>query len=257
MKSNLSTRLSTLAARTALAVAAMAACGAASALPSFTFDPSAIGLTGQTFTADNLKVSDFATVTYSADGSGFTETGYLQVINAQSGNSLVPTSGLNSTYGLYIAFTSAGVNSVNSSGFTAGTLTSLNYTLYATTGGMYDSSSIVLGTGSLSSGTNVFSSTSSGSTVTTATANASLTFAENAASSAFFESPNPFYALTQTSFTNNTDTITSKANGFTLTAGAGSVTFVAAPVPEPETYALMLGGLGALGFVARRRNRNV
>jgi len=26
-----------------------------------------------------------------------------------------------------------------------------------------------------------------------------------------------------------------------------------APVPEPETYAMMLGGLGLLGFMARRR----
>jgi hypothetical protein len=31
------------------------------------------------------------------------------------------------------------------------------------------------------------------------------------------------------------------------------VSFVSAPVPEPETYALMLAGLGLVGFVARRR----
>jgi hypothetical protein len=27
------------------------------------------------------------------------------------------------------------------------------------------------------------------------------------------------------------------------------------PVPEPETYALMLAGLGVVSFVARRRNK--
>lgn len=32
---------------------------------------------------------------------------------------------------------------------------------------------------------------------------------------------------------------------------------VAAPIPEPETYAIMLAGLGLLGFVARRRKQNV
>ena len=29
-----------------------------------------------------------------------------------------------------------------------------------------------------------------------------------------------------------------------------------APIPEPETYAMMMAGLGVLGFVARRRRKN-
>ncbi len=33
----------------------------------------------------------------------------------------------------------------------------------------------------------------------------------------------------------------------------GVALFTTSPVPEPETYALMLSGLGALGFLARRR----
>jgi hypothetical protein len=34
-----------------------------------------------------------------------------------------------------------------------------------------------------------------------------------------------------------------------------SVTFGATPVPEPETYAMLLAGLGLLGFSTRRRNQ--
>lgn len=37
-------------------------------------------------------------------------------------------------------------------------------------------------------------------------------------------------------------------------SGTGSVTFTTA-VPEPDTYAMMLAGIGLLGFMARRRRR--
>jgi hypothetical protein len=36
--------------------------------------------------------------------------------------------------------------------------------------------------------------------------------------------------------------------------GGNIAVSVAAPVPEPETYTLLLAGLGVLGFIARRRN---
>lgn len=38
--------------------------------------------------------------------------------------------------------------------------------------------------------------------------------------------------------------------------GAESFFLVAAPIPEPETYALMLAGLAAVGFMSRRRRKS-
>ena len=44
----------------------------------------------------------------------------------------------------------------------------------------------------------------------------------------------------------------------TSTQGAYAVALaVANPVPEPETYAMLLAGLGLMGFVARRRQRKL
>lgn len=53
-------------------------------------------------------------------------------------------------------------------------------------------------------------------------------------------------------FTFSADLIAT-ATGVTGAVANGNL--IAPPVPEPETYALMLAGLGALGFVARRRKQ--
>lgn len=57
------------------------------------------------------------------------------------------------------------------------------------------------------------------------------------------------------SFTGN-DLVVSIQRGNTWVF-LSEVEFNAAPIPEPETYAMLLAGLGLLGFVARRRQQKV
>lgn len=49
------------------------------------------------------------------------------------------------------------------------------------------------------------------------------------------------------------DTVNASYVGALTASFDGSTLTVAAPVPEPQTYGLMLGGLAAVGFIARRR----
>ena len=53
------------------------------------------------------------------------------------------------------------------------------------------------------------------------------------------------YTHTWTNVSNSADTIT------------GTVNFTVNAVPEPETYAMMLAGLGLMGFMARRRKQKL
>jgi len=244
--------------RSLLAAALLAVSANANALNTFTFDPTVVGLTGAAFTADNLLISDYATVTLTSPTS-FTETGFLSVTGAQLNSNTLSLGGLNSTYSLYIAFTAAGTlsggNPVTS--IVTGSFTSLSYTLYAyngtasfgfsgTTPTTTATSPVALATGSIISG-GVASIPGGG----TFSPSASATVTVGGVSPAF-TAPAGFYSEAQTSFTNTNSQVQLFAGGFMVQQGGGTVNF-AAPVPEPMTSALLLSGLGVVGFLARRR----
>lgn len=251
---------------TAMAIAAAAVCATASAaLPQFTFNPLAGGITGapaSTITADNILISDYSTVMIDAAGN-FTDTGFLAVSSFQLGGSTFTPAGLNSTYGLYFSFTARGTQSVGNPAVvpTFGTFSSLSYTLFGYNGtgtfGFSGNTPTVTTTGAqtvLASGTLISGSVSSiptgdGSTFNpSANARVNWTVIDNP----FFASPIPFYSRAETSFTNTSGQVESFPGGFRIRQGGGSVNFISA-IPEPGTYGLLLSGLAAVGFIARRR----
>ncbi len=245
-------------ARGLLAAGLLAVSASASALNSFTFNPATAGLSGAAFTADNLLISDYATVT-STSATTFTETGFLAVTGAQLNNSTLSIPGLNSTYGLYIAFTGTGTTDGNNplTSISIGSFTSLTYTLYGyngtatfgfsgTTPTTTAASPVALASGSLIGG-GVASIPGGGAFSPLASASVTVGGVSPA-----FTVPAGFYTQAQTSFTNTSSQVQLFAGGFMVQQGGGTVNF-AAPVPEPMTSALLLGGLGVIGFVARRR----
>lgn len=212
---------------------------------------------GAAFTADNILISDYSTVLLS--GSTFSETGYLSVSAFQLGGTTIIPTGLNSTWGTYIKFNGAGTTTSP----TTGTFTSLDYTLYGYNGSAAEfgfigntptenaTGEVALASGSLIDG----STSSSGSGPTfTPSANANLTFDTSGVPVGFFADPKPFYNLVITAFINTSSTVETFIGGFRIRQGGGSINFATSPIPEPETFALLLGGLAAIGFVARRRS---
>lgn len=238
------------------------------ALPVFTFNPSAAGMNGPAFTADNALISDFSSVTFT-DPTHFTETGLLQVTSLQLGSSTFTPTGLNSAggYSLWFSFTGTGHLTTGTAATLAtaqsnGAFDSLTYVFDGAAGPSTFSigagnvptrsgpAAILLGSGSLISGG--VGSTNAGGGNFVPTAAATVSFAAASSAGGFFVSPVPFYNVALSAFTNTLSEVTFNGSGFTITQGGGSVNF-ASPVPEPDTYALMLGGLGVLGFIARRR----
>lgn len=241
------------------AIALATACASASALPSFTFNPTAAGLLGTSINADNILVSSFSSVTIDPAGT-FTQSGYLPVTGFQLGGNTFTPAGLNSDYGMYIAFTGTGTTTVNdpTTMFNFGNFTTLNYTLYGYNGtasfGFSGSTAtetasgeVALAHGSLISGTVL--TVPAGNGTFSPSANAMLSVMVD--SPAFFTTPTPFYGAALTAFTSTPSQVEPFAGGFIIRQGGGSLNF--APVPEPSTTALLMGGLFAVGFLYRRR----
>ena len=258
--------------RTLLSIALASACASAWALPQFTLTPGAVGLTGAAVTADNIVLSDFLTATVTGTGSTFSERGYLSVASFQLGSANVVADGLNTTYSLYFDFSATGhLTSANidpSAGMTTGVFDTLTYSLVGANGNASFSTAgnnpsvtnagatQVLATGSLQNGVTV--SIPVGGTFVPSAA-ATVSFAVAAGKEGFF-SPEPFYNVASTAFVNAITSLSrfgtpgTPGSGFTVNNGGGNLNFQMAPIPEPETYALMLAGLGAIGWAARRRN---
>lgn len=236
---------------------------ASAALPTFTLNPAGAGLNGATINADNVLISDFSTITGGAGGS-FTETGYLPITGFQLAGSSFTPAGLNSDYGLYIAFTGTGTTTTNdpTTAVNFGSFNTLTYTLYGYNGTATFGFSgntptetatgeVALATGTLIAGTVVTVPTGMGSF--NPSANASLTF--GAANAGFFGSPTPFYTVAMTSFSNTASQVEPFGTGFRIRQGGGSLNF--APVPEPSSTAMLVCGLaaGLLRLRSQRRQR--
>ena len=254
---------------------AAAACGPAMAQSFTAAEGTVPGNSANTVTADRISFNYEGRIVQTLvgptfDGNDpFSESGFLTKASFANGGSAVPSqlNALNG-YGIYGLFNITGTAAQQGQGiratFQTATLTlwidpGQNTTLgfsgnnAVTTGGAGEDYAIA--NYSLVAGeANVFGGLANGDFDTilnvSLTNNGTLQDGES-----FFSGPRPFYQLEN--FGGNTQTITgaSLTSSFVASvSGAGTEIFMA-PIPEPETYALMLAGLGALGFVARRRRR--
>jgi hypothetical protein len=234
-----------------------------------TWNPSGAGIsTAGPFTFNDVVLNTYLTL--DVTGSTFTEQGYLKM--SVFTNSGVPTSIPNAgfpsgtPYSLYVSFNATGTQPPGTPSF--GNFTSLTYSLLGAPGvttfqdtnndGIFEVSGaapITLATGSLVSPGSTSLTVDPGTGLLLPAAQVIATFNANPAFAAFFVSPPATSALNVTAaFTATGTVVTQLPNGrVRIDGGGGNATLSLAPIPEPDTYGMLLAGLGLFGFIARRK----
>jgi len=225
----------------------------------FTVNPTAVVEAQSSFQALAINFNYAAAVSQNAAGQ-FTETGLatFSTFNNPFNTPLSSTlTGLNlgpgtTGYNLYSTFTASGTSTAAAGGGLNGVFSSFNVSFFVdrdrntttttgTTPGGITADDVLVGTGSLlTGGFHVFPGLANGD------------FAVRLAASPVggFFSGIPVIDITGVNTTILGVTGPGAFENATI-LGSGNVQ----AIPEPETYALMMAGLGAMGFVARRRKQ--
>jgi len=200
--------------------------------------------------------------------AGDTFTFSIAGFNSASGTGYILGSGLIATFGQTQTFAAAGYNgqayTISSYEVVGATTTTdyfkistpVNFLTSTTVNGttitalQFDIGTANSGVG-VATGADVVNFTSA---ITSYTSTGNIVY--GTANTVFALTPNVTLTNGGLSFTaaEGVNTGTSAITGVAIHEFNFSITY-ANPVPEPETWAMMLGGLGVMGFVARRRSR--
>jgi len=237
--------------------------------PSFQVTPSVAGGPAGVFTANDIGATTSELLTFNSTGA----TGSGWVDFTAFANNSVPIgsgiTGLGNQYGLYITFTlsdtltsgtlgkpgstytlnsldfSMFVDTTNNDTFTAAnanTATNATVTVNAPADKLVATGSLIVGTAGFDALGGAF-------------LNSTETFNNTAFGNTYFTSPVPFFNLAFDEFNNTQQGVLQNGNLVSINDATGDVDFN--KTPEPASLALFGSGVLALGWVARRRRKNV